>query len=78
MRLTDHGLFIKFRSYLNFHFPDQDLSVVFISYSEIRSARYILSRSRKCPDRDDGNRPTTTTKTQKWVELELASDIQNA
>ena len=73
VRLTDHGLFIKFRSYLNFHFPDQDLSVVFISYSEIRSARFILQKQ-EVPDRDDGGRPTTTTKTQKWVELELASE----
>ena len=30
MRMTDHGLFIKFRSYLNNHFDDQDLAVVFI------------------------------------------------
>ena len=73
VRLTDHGLFIKFRSYLNFHFPDQDLSVVFISHSEIRSARFILQKQ-EVPDRDDGGRPTTTAKTQKWVELELASD----
>ena len=73
VRLTDHGLFIKFRSYLNFHFPDQDLSVVFISYSEIRSARFILQKQ-EVPDRDDGGRPTTTAKTQKWVELELASE----
>ena len=73
VRLTDHGLFLKFRSYLNFHFPDQDLSVVFISHSEIRSARFILQKQ-EVPDRDDGGRPTTTAKTQKWVELELASD----
>lgn len=73
MRLTDHGLFIKFRSYLNFHFPDQDLSVVFISHSEIRSARFILQKH-EVPNRDDGGRPTTTARTQKWVELELASE----
>ena len=58
VRLTDDGLFIKFRSYLNSHFPDQDLSVVFISHSEIRSARFILHKQ-EVPDRDDGGRPTT-------------------
>jgi hypothetical protein len=73
VRLTDHGLFIKFRSYLNFHFPDQDLSVVFISHSEIRSARFILQKQ-EVPDRNDGGRPATTAKTQKLVELELASE----
>ncbi len=72
VRLTDHGLFIKFRSYLNCHFPDQDLSVVFISHSEIRSARFILQKQ-EVPDREDGGR-STTAKTQKWVELELASE----
>ena len=73
VRLTDHGLFIKFRSYLNFHFPDRDLSVVFISHSEIRSARFILWKQ-QVPDRDDGGRPTITAQTQKLVELELASE----
>lgn len=34
VRMNDGGLFIKFRSYLNFGFPDQDLTVVFIPYSE--------------------------------------------
>jgi hypothetical protein len=32
--VTDHGLFIKFRSYLNHHFSDQDVTVVFLPYSK--------------------------------------------
>lgn len=73
VRLTDHGLFIKFRSYLNYHFPDQDLTVGFIAHSEIRSARFVLQKQ-EIPDRVDGDRPSTTIKTRKLVELELASE----
>ncbi len=72
VRLTDNGLFIKFRSYLNAHFPDQELTVVFIPHSEILSVRYIVEKQ-EVPDGDDNNR-STTTKTHKWVELELASE----
>jgi membrane protein YdbS with pleckstrin-like domain len=41
LRMTDHGLFIKFRFYLNHHFDVQDLTVVFLPYSEIRTARLV-------------------------------------
>lgn len=70
---TDHGLFIKFRSYLNNHFSDQDLTVVFLPYSEIRSARLVKER-RKIPDRDEENREGTAAKTRRSVEFELAGD----
>ena len=75
VRLTDQGLFIKFRSYLNDHFPEQDFTVVFIAHAEIRSARFILQKQ-EVPDRDNGGRPTAITKTQKLVELELASETK--
>jgi hypothetical protein len=75
VRLTDHGLFVKFRSYLNDHFPEQDFTVVFIAHEEIRSARFILQKQ-EIPDRDDGGRPTAITKTQKLVEVELASETK--
>ena len=70
VRLTDQGLFIKFRSYLNDHFPELDFTVVFIAHSEIRSARYILQKQ-EVSDRDDGGQPTAITKT-----LELASETK--
>jgi hypothetical protein len=44
VRLTDDGMFIKFRSYLNNHFPDQEPTVVFIPHSEIRSVRQIVEK----------------------------------
>ena len=71
LRMTDHGLFIKFRSYLNHHFDDRDLTVVFLPYSEIRSARS-AKEIHDIPDRD--GHPGTTTKTRHAIELELAGD----
>lgn len=71
LRMTDQGLLIKFRSYLNSHFSDQDLTVVFIPYSEIRSARLVKERQ-ELPDREEPNRPEITTRTRLIVELELA------
>src|SRR5574341_259931 len=73
VRMTDHGLFVKFRSYLNPHFPEEDLTVVFLPYSEIRSARS-LKEHQELPDRDQRNRSTTTTRTRRLLELELAGD----
>jgi len=72
VRMTDHGLYVKFRSYLNHHFPEQDLTVVFLPYSEIRSARSVTERN-EIPDLEDtGN--STTTKTRRVLELDLDTD----
>lgn len=74
VRMTDHGLFIKFRSYLNNHFSEQDATVVFLPYSEIRSAR-LLKERQELPDRDDRYRSTTTTRTRRLLELQLADNL---
>src|SRR5262249_20988645 len=37
VRLNGQGVWIKFRSYLNYKLPDTDPTIVFIGYSEIRS-----------------------------------------
>lgn len=73
LRMTDHGLFIKFRSYLNHHFDDQDLTVVWIPYSEIRSARSVKER-REVPDQDERHRPGAAARIRRTVEFELAAD----
>jgi hypothetical protein len=73
VRMTDHGLFLKFRSYLNHHFSNQDPTVLFLPYSEIRSARLVKER-REVPDPDDGSRLTKTIKRRRFIELELAGD----
>jgi len=72
VRMTDHGLYIKFRSYLNHHFPEQDFTVAFLPYSEIRSARSVTERN-EIPDREDGRNSTMTTQRRLLV-LELAAD----
>jgi len=74
VRMTDDGLFIKFRSYLNHGFPDEDLTVVFIPYSDIRSAKLIKERQ-ELPDRDQANRKASTVRTRRFVELELADNM---
>jgi len=73
LRMTNHGLFIKFRSYLNNHFDAQDLTVVFIPYSEIRSARSVNER-REVADRNAANRLEMSTQTRRLVEFDLAGD----
>ena len=69
VRMTDNGLFIKFRSYLNDHFDAQDFVVLFLPFSELRSARMVKERQ-EVPDRS--TRSSTTTTTKRILELELA------
>jgi len=75
VRMTDDGLFIKFRSYLNNRFSDQDPTVVFIPYSEISSAKLVKERQ-AIPDRDGGNPRATTIRTRRFIELELAGNSE--
>jgi hypothetical protein len=69
MRATDDGLFVKFRSYLNYHFDPQDFIVLYLPYSELRSVRMVKERQ-EIPDRNRQSAATTTTR--KILELELA------
>lgn len=69
VRMNDDGLFVKFRSYLNDHFDAQDFVVLFLPFSELRSARMVKER-KKVPDQNPRSRTTTTTK--RILELELA------
>jgi hypothetical protein len=73
IRMTDHGLFVKFRSYLNHHFSDQDPTVVLLPYSEICSVKLVKERQ-EFPDRDDTNQSTTIIKNRRMIDLELAGD----
>jgi hypothetical protein len=70
-RTNDEGLFIQFRSYLNYHLPADDLTVVFISYGEIRSARLVKERVTVPDPQGHG----TETQYLRYVELELAGDV---
>lgn len=71
VRLNDLGVYVQFRSYLNYHLPAEDLTVVFIPFGEIRSARLIKERV-TVPDPQGHNR--TETQFLRYVELELAGD----
>ena len=71
VRANDQGIFIQFRSYLNYHFPPEDLTVVFLSYGEIRSARLIRERV----ETPDPQKHGTTTQYLRYAELEIAGDV---
>jgi hypothetical protein len=75
VRMTDDGLFVKFRSYLNFHFPDQDLTIVFIPYSDIRSAKYTKERQ-ALPSQDGYARGVPSVRTRRFIDLELAGNLR--
>jgi hypothetical protein len=76
VRMSDAGLFLQFRSYLNHHFPEEDLTVVFIPYREIRSAR-LVRESRDIPYRDleSPRVERTSEQRRRLVEFELAGDL---
>lgn len=69
VRVSDEGLFIHFRSYLNEHLSPDDPTVVFLPYSEIRSARRVREWV-TTPEMNGRN----ASQLQHWVELELATD----
>jgi len=75
VRMGDEGVFVQFRSYLNFHFSENDLTVVLIPFGEIRSVRLVRER-RDIPERE--NPPAqvdrVTQVSRRLVELELAVD----
>lgn len=70
VRVNDLGIFVQFRSYLNYHLPADDLTVVFIGYQEIRSARLIHERV-QVPDMQG----RTSTQFRRYVELELGGNL---
>lgn len=73
VRMSDEGLFVQFRSYLNYHFPEEACTVVFIPYSDIRSARLVRER-REIPDWDERGRRSVSAQSRSLVECELAGE----
>ena len=69
VRAADDGLFLHLRSYLNDRMPTEDPTVMFLAYSEMRSAR---------PVREWVTTPDLNGRSQSqiihYVELELAGD----
>lgn len=70
VKMTDDGIFIQFRSYLNHNFSPEDLTVVFIPFRKIRAARLVRQRQELPGDRRD----VSQVRFSRLVELELAAD----
>jgi hypothetical protein len=70
VRMTSEGLFIQYRSYLNYDLPTEDPTVIFIPYQDICSVRRVLERFKILAQ--DG----PTERRFKMVELELAGDME--
>lgn len=70
VRTNQTGLYLQYRSYLNYQLPKDEPTVIFIYYGEIASARLVRERT-AVPDPDGG----TMTQTNRYVELELAGDV---
>ncbi|HEU5257489.1 MAG TPA: hypothetical protein VFU28_15960, partial [Vicinamibacterales bacterium] len=69
-RLDASGLYVQFRSYLNYALSDVDETVVFIGYQEIRSARVVIEHTTFADA--EGHRATKTT---RFVELDVTADV---
>ena len=71
VRTDENGVYLKFRSYLNYHFPADDPTVVFIPYREIRTAHRTRERRQNGMIGDDRRSVQIVT----LVEMELTCDV---
>jgi hypothetical protein len=69
-RTNQTGMYVQYRSYVNYRLPADDPSVFFISYGEIASARLVREKV-ETPDPMDN---TSTTQYLRYIELELTRD----
>jgi hypothetical protein len=77
VRIVDDGLYIKFRSYLNHHFPADDRTVVYVPYRAMRTARHVRE-TQEVPD-TDGRGTITRRRTVVEIELkEIALQVEQA
>jgi hypothetical protein len=69
VRMNETGIYVQYRSYLNYQLPANDPSVVFLSFGEIASARLIKERV----ETPDTTKPgAAQTQYLRYVELELS------
>lgn len=71
VRVKDTGLYVQYRSYLNFHLAADHPSIVFLPYREIATARLVRER---ITTPDVARRNTSQTQRLRHVELELRGD----
>jgi hypothetical protein len=70
VRINESGIYVNYRSYLNYQLPSEDASVVFFTFGEIASARLVKERVQAL------DTATAGTKTQylRYVELEISGN----
>ncbi len=75
VRVADQGVYVQFRSHLNWHFPPDDLTVAFLPFGEIRAARLVRQR-RTVPDwgTGSGGLESASEQRRRLVELDLSGD----
>ena len=71
VRMNDTGIYVQYRSYLNYRLPPDDPSVVFFPFGEIASA-HLLKERVEVPD--PGTRGQTQTQFLRYVELEISGN----
>src|ERR1039458_7772242 len=71
VRMNETGIYVQYRSYLNYQLPADDPSVVFLSLGEIASARLVKERV----ETPDPAKPgATQTQYLRYVEIEFSGD----
>src|ERR1700722_16009926 len=71
VRMNETGIFVQYRSYLNYQLLADDASVAFLSFGEIASARLVKERV-ETPNATTAGR--TQTQYLRYVELDLSGD----
>jgi hypothetical protein len=71
VRMNETGIYVQYRSYLNYELPPEDPCVVFLSLGEIASARLVKER---VESPDPAKPGATQTQYLRYVELELSGD----
>lgn len=66
MKVAHTGVYLQYRSYLNYHFADEGPTVVFVGFDEIASARKTIHHTRGV-DSEGDERITG----KKWLEMRL-------
>ncbi|MES1191101.1 MAG: hypothetical protein ABUS47_08490 [Steroidobacter sp.] len=74
VRTAEDGLYVQFRSYLNYRWPALTPTVAFIPYCDIRSAR-LVRETVTVPRLDRQN--ASSTEFHRYVELELISSTES-
>ncbi len=72
VRMNETGIYVQYRSYLNYQLSADAASVVFLSLGEIASARLVKERV-ETPDPANPN--ATQTQYLRYIEIELSGDI---